>query len=76
MSQLTPMDQATAYQQFFFKNEAGQAFMATIQEIESTHVAKAQDDSNLNELNKSAGIKEVIEHISSVIAQAAGPSQQ
>jgi hypothetical protein len=65
-------DQANAYQNFFFKSEAGAEFMNFLRNTETGHITAAQLESNLNELNKSAGIAEVSEHITNVIAQVAG----
>lgn len=68
---MSPEELAQAYQQFFFKSEAGKTFMDTLQSMEAGHINQAQKLNDLAELSKSAGIKEVLENIHSVIAQVA-----
>jgi hypothetical protein len=71
-----PNDLAQAYQAFFFKTEAGKTFMDMLQQRQSDYVSKAQDTQDLGALNRSASFREVQEHITSVIAQAAGQAQE
>lgn len=68
---MSPVEQAKAYQGFFYKSEAGKQFIEWLQGSESSHISKAQRTSDLNELNRSAGNKEVLEHIDTLIGQAA-----
>jgi hypothetical protein len=64
---MTTNDLAVAYRQFFLKSEAGQSFVSMLETLETNAIADAQNELNLNKLAKSAGIKEVIEHIHAVV---------
>jgi hypothetical protein len=67
---MNPVELAKAYQGFFFKNEAGQQFMQLLESMERRNISDAQDQQNLFPLGKSAGQREIIEHISTVISQS------
>lgn len=73
---LEPIALSAAYDQFFNKTEAGKAFMDMLHSLEANHVTKAQKDKDINELSMSAGNKEVVTHITTVIAQVAGQLQK
>lgn len=73
---MTSIEQAKAYQQFFFKSEAGKAFINMLQTLEDNHIRNAQRENSLDELSKSAGIREIRESIDSVIAQVAGQVEE
>lgn len=64
---MKPQELSNAYQAFFLKSEAGQHFMEVLQGMEQTNITKAQDDGDMKALNKSAGNKEVLDHISTVV---------
>lgn len=73
---MEPVEQANAYQQFFYKSEAGKLFMEALYSLENRHISRAQKDKDLNELSMSAGNKEVVTHIETVIAQVARQLQE
>lgn len=71
---MNPVEVAKAYQDFFFRSEAGKGFMRFLHDSEQNHITDAQRKVDMNELSKSAGYKEVREHIDTVIAQVANQS--
>lgn len=69
---MRPEETAKAYQHFFYQTEAGKQFLEFLSEQEASHIHKAQQNSSINELDRSYGYKDVAQHISTTVAQVAG----
>lgn len=66
---MSPIEEAKAYQTFFYKSEAGENFMQWLDEMERGHIKKAQENYDTHELAASVPFKEIRDYITSVIAQ-------
>ncbi len=73
---MDPLELARGYKNFFLQSAAGKEFLIYVQSQEADHIAKAQKQSSLSELDRSYMGKEIQDHISSVIAQVAGRTEE
>lgn len=73
---MNPIEQAKAWQDFFFKSVAGQEFMAWMASMEQEHMDNARELRDTHELASSDSYKEAREHIDNVIAQVASQPQE
>lgn len=68
---MTLEEKRRAYQTFFLKNEAGKAFIASVNDlIEDTHkAAESLPELSRDYVQRAKGMREVLQHINSLTAE-------
>lgn len=72
---MTLKEQRNAYKSFFLSNEAGKEYLKQLRDIHERNIAKAQKDSSLDYLSRSAGNREALDLIENVLITEVEPKR-